>query len=252
MKKHPVGAVGGKSPLLRYVDMQEQYGGHVIERMLSSIENGDNIVDLGAGYGRDLDIARSFFPDANLSGIEFDKNCCNALASKGVETFQIDLENEALPFSSNSQDIVIVNQVLEHLKDIFFVMHEVSRVLTVGGHAIIGVPNVASFHNRLMLMLGYHPTQSKSYSAHVRSFSYHDTKKLIDIGGAGALSVKSFGGAQFYPFPKMISRMTSRCFPQLAFSIFFLVRKDDAYKGSFFEYGRSLTASVFCQQQIDY
>ncbi|UZP67841.1 class I SAM-dependent methyltransferase [Desulfovibrio mangrovi] len=247
----PIGASGGNSVFLKFVSTNEQYGEHVIKNYLSSIQNGDIILDIGAGSGRDLNIAQQAFPSAELHGLEFSPSCCEALSKKGIITFQTDIEKEQLPFKNCFFDIIISNQVMEHLKDIFFTLHEMARTLKVGGHMIIGVPNVASFHNRILLLLGRHPSQAKSYSAHVRTFSYHDTKKLFEVAGGGAFSITKFSGSQFYPLPRSLSRVASSIFPQLAFSIFFLIKKESEYTNSFYEYGKALTASVFCNQDID-
>lgn len=247
MSEEPLGAAGGQSSLLRFVDIEEQYGSHIIDSMLSSIHQADSVLDLGAGYGRDLDITQNVFPNIERHAVEFDQNDCKTLSEKGIKSYQVDLENTPLPFENESFDIVIANQVLEHLKDIFFTLHETARVLKTGGHFLIGVPNVTAFHNRLLMLLGRHPTQVKSYSAHVRAFSYHDTKKMLETAGGGAFSISSFGGAQFYPLPKKAARMASALFPQMSVTIFFLLKKEQEYTDSFFRYGRSLTASVFCR-----
>ena len=250
MKESPCGTAGCKSLLLKLVNPQEQYGEHVIRNFLSSIDNANTILDLGAGKGRDLDIAKQRFPNSNLYGLEFSKDCCDILSEKKITTFQADIEKEQLPFVDNYFDIIISNQVLEHIKDIFFVLHEMARTLKTNGHMIIGVPNVASLHNRLLMLLGRHPTQAKSYSAHIRTFSYHDTKKLIEMAGGGAFSITQFSGSQFYPFPSPLARRLATTFPQMAFSIFFLIRKNSEYTNSFYNYGKSLTASVFCNQAL--
>ena len=240
------GAFGGQSPLLKWVDIEEQYGAHVVRRMLATIPHVDTVLDLGAGEGRDLNIARDLFPAARLHGVEFAPEQCATLRARNIHTYQVDLEREALPFADHSLDLVIVNQVLEHIKDIFWLLHEVSRVLAPNGHLLVGVPNVAALHNRLLLLLGRHPTQAKAYSAHVRTFSFRDTKVLFDVAGGGAYRLEAFAGAQFYPLPRRLARLAAGAFPAMAFSIFFLFTKQGPYTDAFVRHGRALTASNFC------
>jgi methionine biosynthesis protein MetW len=249
-KKRISGAVGLQSPLLKLVSAEEQYGAHVIQKMIGELPPLSRALDIGAGAGRDLDLIRKHSPEVQLHGIEFDTKQCEILKSKEINTYQVDLEFASLPFEDGSFDIVIINQVLEHIKDIFFVLHEASRVLKKNGHILIGVPNVASFHNRLLLMAGRHPTQAKSYSAHIRTFSKGDTKSMIEVASNGSLRVVDFAGSQFYPFPKSIARILSSYFPSLSFSIFFLAQKNKDYVDAFYQYGKSLTASTFCRHQI--
>lgn len=245
------GVIGAQSPLLKWVSGSEQYGEYAIARMLRRQGPFIKALDLGAGTGRDLEIIRKYSPDAELFGIEFDAQQCALLEGKGVRTYQVDLENSRLPFEDESFDIVIINQVLEHIKDIFFVLHETARVLKKGGYVLIGVPNVASLHNRALLLFGRHPTQAKSYSAHIRTFSKQDTQMMIDLAGEGVFQLVDFAGAQFYPFPKNVARAFSSVLPTFAFSIFFLFQKKCVYSDSFYRYGQSLTASTFCTQKIE-
>lgn len=244
------GVVGAQSPLLKWVCGSEQYGEYAISRMLRHKGPFKKALDLGAGIGRDLEIIRKYSPEAELFGIEFDAQQCALLKNQGVKTYQVDLESSRLPFEDETFDIVIINQVLEHIKDIFFVLHETARVLKKGGYVLIGVPNVASMHNRALLLFGRHPTQAKSYSAHIRTFSKQDTEIMIEQAGKGAFQLVDFSGAQFYPFPKSIARIFASAFPSFAFSIFFLFCKQSAYRDSFYQYGQSLTASTFCRQQL--
>lgn len=242
------GVVGAQSSLLKWVCGSEQYGEYAIGRMLRHKGPFKKALDLGAGTGRDLEIIRKYSPEAELFGIEFDAQQCAILENHGVKTCQVDLESSRLPFEDETFDIVIINQVLEHIKDIFFVLHETARVLKKGGYVLIGVPNVASLHNRALLLFGRHPTQAKSYSAHIRTFSKQDTQRMIDLAGNGVFQFVDFAGAQFYPFPKKIARVFSAVLPSFAFSIFFLFQKQSEYTDRFYRYGQSLTASTFCRK----
>jgi hypothetical protein len=99
------------------------------------------------------------------------------------------------------------------------------RLLKVGGHIILGVPNVLSLHNRLLAIFGRHPTQHKLASAHVRVFSVDDTKTFFNQILGGKHQIVDVAGSQFYPFPRFVSRLLSRIFPASSFSIFFLIKK---------------------------
>ncbi len=148
----------------------------------------------------------------------------------------LDIERSRLPFPNEGVDLFVANQVLEHTKEIFWIFHEVTRALRIGGHFLVGVPNVASFHNRMLLLFGIHPTQHKLCSAHVRPFSKHDTLKFVGACFPGGFALAKFGGSQFYPLPRRFSRMVCAAFPTAAFSIFFLFRKLRRYDGEFATY----------------
>ncbi|MFZ5807152.1 MAG: class I SAM-dependent methyltransferase [Verrucomicrobiota bacterium] len=134
-----------------------------------------------------------------LYGLEyFDPQIAEARA-KGIIVQKADLEKDEFPFQNEMFDIVACNQVLEHLKQIFHPMDEIWRVLKPDGYLILSVPNLASFHNRIMMLLGMQPTSIRIFGPHVRGFTYrafvtfatqHQNFRLIQSIGVG-----------FYPFP---------------------------------------------------
>lgn len=236
MKRKHLGSGSRPSIFLSCVDPQETYGPQVIKKFLEQCHSSQSVLDLGAGSGRDLCIAKTVIPEAELFGLEIVEKYVAKLKSSGIKTFQCNLEAEQLPFADASLDIIIANQVMEHVKEIFWIMHEVTRVLKVGGHFIMGVPNVASMHNRLGLLLGRHPTQAKACSAHVRIYSKPDFIRFLKECSPGSYALKDFAGSQFYPFPPHLSRILCKIIPQNAFSIFFLLQKIKPYDNSFATY----------------
>jgi hypothetical protein len=101
---------------------------------------------------------------------------------------------------------------------------------------IIGVPNLASLHNRLLLLLGKQPTPIQTNSAHIRGFTKGDILKFVDSCFPGGYELKAFGGSNFYPFPPMIARPLARFFPTMAWGIFLLLEKQRDYQREFLEY----------------
>lgn len=230
------GGAGSRHWLTGCIDPDETYGPHVIEHMLRSVGRFDDILDIGAGGGRDLSIAATVAPQSRLHAVECYPPNIERLSLRGIHVARIDIEQERLPYDDGCMDVVIANQVLEHIKEIFWVTHEATRVLRTGGHFIIGVPNVAAFHNRILLMLGRHPTQAKTCSAHVRCFSRHDLMRFFATCWPDGYRLDMFSGSQFYPFPGPIARKLATAMPTLAHSIFFMLRKTRDYDGSLASY----------------
>jgi len=88
---------------------------------------------------------------------------------------------------------------------------------------VLGVPNLASLHNRLLLVIGKQPTSIQNSSAHVRGYTKSDILKLLRIYGGYEVIV--FKGSNFYPFPLLLAKPLAKCFPNMAWSIFFLLKK---------------------------
>lgn len=219
-------------PRMKYVDYRETYGRHVLDAWSKSIQC-NAVLDLGCGSGSDLLTVKQHHPASRCVGIEYTDWAKAQLVTKGIEPITVDLEREKLPLPDESMDLVIGNQILEHTKEIFWINHEVFRVLKVGGYFYLGVPNVLSLHNRLLGLLGVHPTCVQLCSPHVRAFSKNDTLKLYNKIMPGGVTLAKFSGSQFYPFPKSIARPLASALPSMAVSIFFLLQKTAPYSEEF-------------------
>jgi len=181
------------------------------------------ILDIGCGWGQDLTTLLEISKIVELYGIEINDEKIAACQQKNITIYKINCEKEKIPVNDNFFDIIIINQVLEHTKEIFFICSEISRVLKKQGILIIGVPNLASFHNRILLFFGYQPTCIELIGPHVRGFTVPSLKKFISR--ENYFFVKETKGANFYPAPPQISKILSKFFPQLSVSIFLLIER---------------------------
>ena len=227
--------IPGSTSRLTIVDHNETYGRHILEKIVIN-KKLKNCVDIGCGNGADLSIVSKLHPECELFGIDFEIDNFEEFKSKNITRLSVNIETEPLPFKDGSIDFIIANQIFEHTKEIFWINHEIFRSLKVGGYLFLGVPNILSLHNRLLMLLGFHPTQHKLTSAHVRPFSKKDVINFYQNIGNDFCEIKGFWGSQFYPFPKPIARLLSRFFPNFSFSIFFLIQKTDIYENSFIKW----------------
>jgi len=230
----------GTMSRLKIVSHEETYGRHILEKVLKQLKKEklkiERCVDIGCGEGIDLTIVKRYIPNAELFGIDFRLQNKEKLESLGIKFMEINIEYEKLPFEEESIDFIILNQVLEHTKEIFWINHEIFRCLKIGGILFLGVPNLLSLHNRVLMFLGFHPTTAKSISAHVRVFSKRDVFEFYKIIGNSFCKIEQFHGSQFYPFPRTIARVLSKVFPTLAVSNFYIIRKTNKYKSEFLEW----------------
>ena len=159
---------------------------------------------------------REYFPKASLSAIDHKDIHFEKLTNFEIAAYRLNIEKDQLPFADGELDFVIANQVLEHIKEIFWINHEVFRVLKPGGFFFIGVPNGLAFHNRILGNFGFHPTCNKSISAHVRIFSKKDIYLFYQFIGKNFCEIQGFYGSQFYPFPKSFARILLIFLPNLS------------------------------------
>jgi SAM-dependent methyltransferase len=105
----------------------------------------------------------------------------------------INAAGEFLPYPSDSFDLILSHEVLEHVADDRLAVQEMVRVLKPGGRAVIFVPHIGypfethgiywngkySFGNKLFV--NYLPRSLRNKLApHVRIYSSRDLEKLFD------------------------------------------------------------------------
>jgi methionine biosynthesis protein MetW len=192
------------------------------------------VLDLGPGEGADLMNVKETFVSSNveLFGVECYDEYVSNLQQKGVNVCKLNIERERFPFEDKTFDIIIANQILEHTKEIFWILSEISRVLKPGGIAIIGVPNLASFHNRMMLLFGMQPSSIEILGPHVRGFTKKSFEQFVTTNSF--FQVLETKGANFYPFPASLANIISNIFPSMSVGLFFCLRRTEK-QGTFIE-----------------
>ncbi len=225
-------------PLKGVIDRSLNYGRRNMGKYLRLASAGkmDVVLDIGAGRGDDLLLALDANPKAALHAIEVYPPYQKELRARGIEVHALNIERDRFPFADGSVDVVMANQILEHVKEIFWVLHEASRILRVDGSLIIGVPNLAAFHNRCLLALGKQPTCLQNQSAHVRGYTKSDLLALVDGPFPGGYGLRKFSGSNFYPFPPLVARPLSALLPNMAWGIFLLLEKCRPYASEFLDH----------------
>lgn len=142
--------------------------------------------------------------------------------------------NERIPFPSNFFDVVLCNQVAEHLLNPDNLFSEINRVLKMGGMSYISVPNLCALHNRIFVLLGWQPTAiwpstkfvfgnpNRGYKLsgivsyrHLTTFSPSAFREMLEFYG---LKVKKYSGSGMYPFGRNFSEILLKVLP--SFSVF--------------------------------
>ena len=192
------------------------------------------ILDVGLGGSEDLLAIRKATSNAavEIDGLECNTERIVRARKSGIEVFDINIENEAIPLADATLDVLLANHVIEHLKEIFFFFSEVSRVLRPGGLAIIGFPNLGSWHNRLALMFGQQPPCMRVLGSHVRGITIPGFKQFIEKGAF--FRVRTIKGRAFYMAPGATNRWLASTLPGLASGVHFVMERTER-SGTFIE-----------------
>ena len=157
-------------------------------------------------------------------GIELFEAPARAAESRGVTVARLDLETGAFPWEAASMDVVVSNQVFEHLKNVWRPMSEIHRVLKPGGWLVLSVPNLASLHNRVLLGLGRQPTSIRTLGPHVRGYTFGEIRRFVAL--ERAFTVVRATGAGFYPLPVPLANPLARLWPGAAHTTVLLARRE--------------------------
>lgn len=183
-----------------------------------------NFLDVGCSSGDRTQLVADHFQIQSeyVCGVDYDYN----LVSQCKEKFnakQIDLEIEDLPFNDGCFDLVMYNQVLEHLKNDQKTLENIVRVTKQQGYILIGIPNLAHLINRLFLLFGVQPLFNRLRTSHVRGFTHSAFVQVLE--SIPDIQLVSSAGALMYPLPFFLAKPMSSCFKGLSGYICYLLQK---------------------------
>lgn len=122
--------------------------------------NVQRYLDVGCGDGNFASLVQRQLKESEVYGIDFSPKAVKMAVERGIRASCVDVSQATIPFDSGFFDVIFAGEVLEHVLDTDHFLDEIHRVLRIGGHLILSTPNLASIHNRLVLLLGYEPFTS--------------------------------------------------------------------------------------------
>ena len=111
------------------------------------IEPAARVLDLGCGSG-DLLYLLARDKNAKVQGIELNDEAIYQCVKKGLSVFNSDIESGLVEYPEQSFDYVILNQCMQEVTKVDFIIQEALRV---AGKVIVGFPNFAHIAARLRL-----------------------------------------------------------------------------------------------------
>lgn len=180
------------------------------------------ILELGCSDNSTFKNIKRYFPNAKFYGTEWEGWQGKFEKPEELKEMHfLDLNKEKLPFKNNSLDIIICNQVLEHLFEIDKVLDDIYRVLKKDGMLIACVPNLAALHERISLLFGYNPSTWHTSQKQIGLRSGVSTDGRTHCNG---FTVKGFRNLVKQHNFKPVSYITSEVYLREDFYIPFLAK----------------------------
>jgi ubiquinone/menaquinone biosynthesis C-methylase UbiE len=166
------------------------------------VPNGSSLLEVGGDTGWQTLAYRDRLASPSRAVIyDWQDRRLQHVKTAGVGFCEVNIETDSFPDPSGSFDVVVCNQVLEHIKNIYHPLTEMHRVLKMGGFLIVSVPNVSALHNCFLLLLGMQPTTMAIFGSHVRGFAIHSMSRFLTRNGHFRIcTLKGFG---LHPFTSM-------------------------------------------------
>lgn len=163
--------------------------------------------------------------------------------NKTIVIKECDLNSEKWPFDDSEFDVIVSNQVLEHMSNTDHFFEEFFRIMRPDAHGVISKPNLSSLHNILQLLITLQPVMCNAsnrfygvgnlfsshrgekrnapFHCHLRIFSIRAMVELCNIYG---LRVEKKCGGTFMGIP-VIGRFLGRIIPWYSYYCTLKVRK---------------------------
>lgn len=158
---------------------------NVNPRIVELYERERRVLDVGCGTGALGAALKKLNPSAVIDGIDCSPEA-GAAALGRIDGFTcLDLDAGALPPVAEPYDLIVLGDVLEHLKRPDLLLNALKGALAPRGKVIVSVPNVANYSIRLRLLLGrfeYAETGIMDRT-HLRFFTCRSARELMESCG---------------------------------------------------------------------
>jgi SAM-dependent methyltransferase len=181
--------------------------------------DGDGLLlDVGCGSGDTTRRLANACGVRRLFGLEGHLPSAREAARNNVHVSLADFEEE-LPFGSSAFDLVVLNNVIEHIRNLDRLVAELSRILKPRGQLLIATPNLASWTNIVALVFqqqafsqsissryylgnrfsrAYRQPVPYGFPQHCHILTSRGIQDLLELNG---LRLNRLRGAGYFPFP---------------------------------------------------
>lgn len=185
------------------------------------------VLDIGCGRGGVSRELKRRCPGVESTGLDVYLDPANDYSKTFAHFAQVDLETDELPVDVASFDLVLLLDVLEHLRDPQAVLARIAGCARAGTLFLVSLPNFHYYSNLAQIVRSGRFAYAEDGildRTHLRFFGFEDARAML----AGVLTVER--SLMFNPFANLKSRFVERVFGKRygAYQNIFLCRKSDS------------------------
>ncbi|MDD5679100.1 MAG: class I SAM-dependent methyltransferase [Kiritimatiellae bacterium] len=187
------------------------------------LDSSSRVLDIGCANGM---VLRSLPENIRRTGVDVAGAPLQRAEQAGIETVVCDFDNNPLPFPAGQYNLVLCNDVIEHVLHTDHLMNEINRVLKPGGHLVISIPNVNQPVSFVMqFILDFTPMYAARYrGTHYRDFSDRLFGKILSVHGFDLIRKE---GSFIYPAENnRVSQLIAKLLPRWGAQILYFARKN--------------------------
>lgn len=153
-------------------------------KIFKLIPTGSKVLEVGCGSGVIANLL-SIWKKCRVYCVDKEAKMSDIAKNKCVEILTLDIETTELPYENEYFDVIILGNVLEHMKEPTRVLTSLKKYLSDNGVLIYSVPNIVNWHSRMTIFFGkFEYADSGIFDkTHLRFYNLNSAKKLAQDAG---------------------------------------------------------------------
>ena len=127
----------------------------ISKKLLEPYINGKaKILDIGCYDGAMLEVLKRGVGKIDYTGVDTDVLALDIALKRGAKISKVNFETADLPFDDDSFDVIIMAEILEHLRNPLKLMEKAKRLLKQNGVILVSLPNECTLYHRFKMLFG--------------------------------------------------------------------------------------------------
>jgi ubiquinone/menaquinone biosynthesis C-methylase UbiE len=147
----------------------------------SSFSQNQKLLDLGCGQGHFTNSIKKHFPNCEVFGLDYSISAIDYAHSNFENIDFVVADAYHLPYPPDFFDVIVLNNIWEHVFDPLNLLKSISRVLKTSGQLIISTPSRYRLTNLIKVLLGRRIVFVSEH--HVTEYTVGQVVEQLEFGG---------------------------------------------------------------------